>query len=262
MVTDAPDAKSTDNLQTQPETVSSPYRTYHVLNLPYDILYLIFTFVWTGTGQKQHDFPIIISHVCRLWRQYALDTPGFWTSLKFEKQIPEIEKYCTWLERSKDAPFDLEIGWRPFIGASMKHIKAIMGLVFPHIQRLRSLHVSDVPYKTRVVIFDRLNGVPLPLLETLRVKRGWTTDEKPGLTDRGFKPFRHGDATNLKHVALGRIPYDYIVNRFKHLKSLDIISRTIFGDSSQNNAKTVQDILSLLPDLRILRIDSEHSSGP
>ncbi|KAG8892076.1 hypothetical protein FRC01_014360, partial [Tulasnella sp. 417] len=253
--------KSTDNLHMQPEAVSTPYRTSHVLDLPYDILYLIFTSVWSETGQKQHNFPILLSHVCRLWRQYALDTPGFWTLLKFKNPIPEIEKYRTWLERSKDAPFDLEIGWQPFVGASMKHVKAIMGLVFPHVHRLRSLQVSDVPFKIRQVIFDRLNSIQLLSLETLRVKRGWATDEKPDLTGRKFKPFRRGDAANLKHVVLEEIPYDYIIHRFKNLKTLSITNTTSVGDSGRDIAKMVQGILSLLPDLRILRIDPEHSPG-
>ncbi|KIO20829.1 hypothetical protein M407DRAFT_29541 [Tulasnella calospora MUT 4182] len=248
MTTDALDPKSND-----PDS--------HILDLPYDVLYLIFTFGCIQTSHKQHDFPVMISHVCRLWRQYALDTPGFWTSLRFKNPIPDIEKYRTWLGRSKNSPFDLEIGWRPFIGASMKHVKAIMRLVFPHIQRLRSLQVSDVPFKIRQVIFNRLNNVHLPSLETLHVKRGWSDDEKPALTDRKFNPFRHGDAANMKHVILEEIPYGHVIHRFKNLRTLSITNVKIFKDSSRNNAKTVQDILLLIPDLRLLHIHTERSFG-
>ncbi|KAG9042064.1 hypothetical protein FS837_011378 [Tulasnella sp. UAMH 9824] len=134
MATGVLDAKSTHTIAKRSEALAFHHRPSHVLGLPYDILYLIFT-------QVVHDkdgFPIVISHVCRYWRQYAFDTPSFWTSLKFRKSIPEIEKYRTWLERSKETPFDLEIGWERFIGASIKHVKAIMRLVFPHLSKFLS----------------------------------------------------------------------------------------------------------------------------
>ncbi|KAG9045618.1 hypothetical protein FS837_006004 [Tulasnella sp. UAMH 9824] len=256
MVTDVLDAKSTHNVAKRSEALSFPHRTSHILSLPYDILYLIFTQV----VHNKHDFPVVISHVCRYWRRYAFDTPSFWTSLKFRKSIPEIEKYRTWLERSKDTPFDLEIGWEPFTGASIKHVKAIIRLIFPHVQRLRSLRVVEVPFKIRQVIFDRLNNVHLPSLETLHVERGWTDDEKPALTDRKFKPFHHGDATNLKHIVLKGIPYNYVIHRFTNLKTLSITSRNIFGSSHHDNAKAVQHILSLSPDLRSLHISRDDFS--
>ncbi|KIO20828.1 hypothetical protein M407DRAFT_29540 [Tulasnella calospora MUT 4182] len=259
MATDALNPQSTDSDPNhESETKYNLKWSCHVLNLPYDILYLVFTLSWSEAGHKQHDFPVLISHVCRVWRQHALDTPGFWTLLKFESTIPEIEKYRTWLERSKDSPFDLEIGWLPFEGASVKHAKAIMRLIFPHVQRLRSLQVRDVPFKIRQLIFDRLNSAQLPSLETLDVKWGWAFDERPSPTDRKFKPFCHGDAANLKHVALERIQSDYVIYRFKKLRTLDIISWNVFSNYSRKNAKTVQDILSLLPDLRTLRIDREY----
>lgn len=259
MATGAPESKSTDYLFEECGTLSNPHRTCHILGLPYDILYLIFAFTWTQTTPpKQYDFPVVISHVCRLWRQHTLDTPGFWTSLRFKHRIPAIEKYRTWLERSKASPFDLEINWPPFEGASVKNAKAIMRLIFPHVHRLRSLQVRDVPFKIRQLIFDRLNKVHLPLLETLDVKWGWAFDERPSPTKRKFKPFCYGDAPNLRHVALERIQPDYVIHKFNKLKTLDIISWDVLGNSSHENAKTIQDILSLLPDLRTLRIDREY----
>ncbi|KAG8921651.1 hypothetical protein FRC00_008398, partial [Tulasnella sp. 408] len=261
-MTETPHLKSTSPDQ-ESTTLSNPNRTCHVLKLPYDVFYHISTFYWIQPDDEDRDdFPVLASHLCRLWRQYALDTPGFWTSLKFHKARPEIEKYNTWLERSKDVPFDLKISWQPFGAASIKHAKAIMRLVFPHIQRLRSLHVSYVPFKIRQVIFNRLNNVHLPSLETLDVERGWTSVERPSLTDRKFKPFRQGDAANMKHVVLRMIPYDYVTHRFKNLETLSIINCNIFRDSRRDNAKTVQNILSLLPNLRSLHINTQQPWGP
>ncbi|KIO25203.1 hypothetical protein M407DRAFT_25427 [Tulasnella calospora MUT 4182] len=240
------------------ESLAHPKRTLHVLDLPYDILYLIITFTWIDPGQE---FPVVLSHVCRLWRQYALDTPGFWASLTFKNSIPEIEKYQTWLERSKDSPFDLKIGSKPFTGASIKHAKAILRLIFPHVQRLRSLQVNNIPLKIMQVIFDRLNDVHLPSLETLHVEWVWSIIIDRRTVNRKFKPFRHGDAANLKHVTLRWASYDYVVHRFRNLETLDIVIQCS-RNSSRGKAKTVQNILSLLPDLRILRILIEQGSWP
>ncbi|KAG9045619.1 hypothetical protein FS837_006005 [Tulasnella sp. UAMH 9824] len=250
--------KLTNNLDNGPEALSHPHPTCHVLSLPYDIMYLIFSFSLDQTHHRKHDFPTVMSHVCQLWRQYALDAPSFWTSLRFESATPEIEMYRAWLERSKDSPFDLVIGWLPFIGASLKNAKTIMRLIFPHAHRLRSLQVSNVPFKIRQVIFDRLNNTQMPLLETLNIERGWHVDEKPSLADRKFKPFIHGNAANLKHVILKNVPYDYVIHRFKNLQTLSIVNRKIFAGSRSDNVKAVQDILSLLPHLHTLRIDQER----
>ncbi|KAG8963741.1 hypothetical protein FRC05_004534, partial [Tulasnella sp. 425] len=257
METDAPNPKESDRLDRDPETPSDLCQKSHILDLQYDIIYLVFTFGW----EQRRDFPVVVSHVCRLWRQYALDTPGFWSSLKFRTAVPEIEKYRTWLERSRGSPFDLLIDWQPFQGASVKHAKAIMRLVFPHVQRMRSLQVHQVPLKIRRLIFDRLDGTQLPSLETLDVKRGWGFDEGPSSREGKFKPFKNGDAINLKSVFLQRIPHDYVTHRFKHLKSLSIADRNIFGSSNHDNAKTVQNILSLLPHLQYLRVNREYSQN-
>lgn len=255
-----PDPESSDSRDPPQGALVYPDHACYVRDLPYDILYLIFNLSWNRASHRQQDFPVEISHVCRLWRQYALDTPGFWTSLKFENSTPAIEKYRTWLERSKDSPFDLEIGCQPFVGASTKHAKAIMRLISPHVQRLRFLQVSKVPFKIRQVIFDRLNNIHLPSLETLHVKRGWSTDEKPSISDRRFKPFCHGDAAKLRHADLEWVPYNYVIYRFKNLESLSIFN--VASNSSRENAKTVQEILSQLPNLRILRLrlEGEHHS--
>ncbi|KAG8941012.1 hypothetical protein FRC04_004830 [Tulasnella sp. 424] len=137
-----------------------------------------------------------------------------------------------------------------------------MRLVFPHVQRMRSLQVNQVPLKIRRLIFDKLDGARLPSLETLEVDRGFASNERLTSADRTFKPFKNGDAIDLKTVLLKRTPYDYTIRRFKNLKHLAIVSSNIFGNSSHDNAKTVQNILSLLPHLQTLRIHMEYSPNP
>lgn len=59
----------------------------------------------------------------------------------------------------------------------------------------------------------------------------------------------------MKHAVLERIPYDHVIHRFKKLETLSITN--MFTKSHRQNAKTVQDILSLLPELRIFHIRIE-----
>lgn len=65
----------------------------------------------------------------------------------------------------------------------------------------------------------------------------------------------------MENVTLKRIPYNYVIHRFKNLKALSITNRNIFGDDSRENSKTVKNILSLLPELLLLYINGEFSSG-
>lgn len=119
-------------------------------------------------GRRLH-WPVIASHVCQLWRQYALDTPAFWAQILFDKSAPRMEKYHEWFARLKNATFDVYISWQPFTAASVKHAKAIMRLIMPHISHLRSLCVGYVPLKILRVILNRLS------VRTPRHSRSWAS---------------------------------------------------------------------------------------
>ncbi|KIO17231.1 hypothetical protein M407DRAFT_33117 [Tulasnella calospora MUT 4182] len=81
------------------------------IDLPYDILYIIFVLCWSKIySRNQLSFPTIASHVCRKWREHALDTPAFWASLDFRDSSPQLKKHQIWLERSKDYPLDIALG--------------------------------------------------------------------------------------------------------------------------------------------------------
>ncbi|KAG8933137.1 hypothetical protein FRC01_010793 [Tulasnella sp. 417] len=239
------------------ETLSRKKLPLHILDLPYDLVHVVFLLCWDQEDEKLRHFPIVASHVCRLWRQYALENPNFWASLTFQTPFPEIDKYTIWLARSNDVPFDLHIGWQPFQRSSIKHAKEIMRLIIPHTQRMRSIWVERVPSKIRRLIFDRLDKVNCMSLVTLRVEKELymfsTLDQAPWR----FRPFAKGGAPQLKEVTLQRIPNDYFIHQFKDLHLLDIADRTLFSTSARHNAEIVQKILSVLSKLHTLRINRE-----
>ncbi|KIO20827.1 hypothetical protein M407DRAFT_29538 [Tulasnella calospora MUT 4182] len=232
-------------------------QSFHILELPYDLVHVVFLLCWDQEDERLRHFPVVASHVCRLWRQYALENPNFWTSLTFETRLPEIDKYSTWLSRSKDVRFDLTIGSQPFEGASIKHAKNIMRLIIPHVQRMRSIRVKRVPPKIRQLIFDRLDEVNCPSLVTLLIEKESYIFATLAQSRWKFRPFAKGGAPQLKEIILRRIPNDYFIHQFGDLHLLEIQDRDLFGRSARDNAETVQRILSVLSKLQTLRINRE-----
>ncbi|KAK0201729.1 hypothetical protein DFS33DRAFT_1015103 [Desarmillaria ectypa] len=53
-------------------------------------------------------FQVLVSHVCRRWREVAVEEPSLWTTLAFSYNTP-IEKSKFWIERSKGLPLDIVI---------------------------------------------------------------------------------------------------------------------------------------------------------
>ncbi|KAH9080561.1 hypothetical protein EDB83DRAFT_2513528 [Lactarius deliciosus] len=53
-------------------------------------------------------FQVLVSHVCRRWREVVIGIPTLWTYLDFAEG-PPFDKSQAWLERSKDQPLDIEI---------------------------------------------------------------------------------------------------------------------------------------------------------
>lgn len=53
-------------------------------------------------------FQVLVSHVCRHWREIALQSPILWTKLNFFEG-PPFEKSRIWIQRSKNLPLDISI---------------------------------------------------------------------------------------------------------------------------------------------------------
>ncbi|KAG8927779.1 hypothetical protein FRC01_006933 [Tulasnella sp. 417] len=238
-------------------------RPHHALsNIPYDIFLLIAYLCWDDGKDKYYsDFPIIASHVCRTWRRYALDTGVFWATLGFRQARihPAIMKYKVWLERARGSPLDIFIGPHPFKKASVKHAKAIMRLIMPHVSHWRSFRVDRVPKKISRLIFDRLRDVSAPMLESLKVvgERPRRPFQPYTTTRCKIKPFVHGEAAKLIELAVVGFPHDYFVTRFTKLQVLQLTQFEFSRAGEMENVKSIQHILLSLPNLHTLHIHCE-----
>ncbi|KAG6918323.1 hypothetical protein DXG01_015181 [Tephrocybe rancida] len=53
-------------------------------------------------------FQVLVSHVCRHWREVAIESPVLWTTLHFTEGAP-FEKSKTWIQRAKGTPLDIHL---------------------------------------------------------------------------------------------------------------------------------------------------------
>lgn len=235
--------------------------TTSINDLPYDILYTIFCLCWDKMHPRtQLSFPTIASHVCRRWRDYALDTPTFWSSLNFEGYPLRLEKYQNWLGRSKDCPLDIALSGSPasrsaFKQRSIKTIKEILRLIVPCSNRWRTLKLSFVGGKVIRVVFDRLLDIPMPSLTKLEVMGGYYAPfHRPGHSKWRFRPFLRGGAPNIRSMVIDRLPCDYIDSRFTGLRVLEVCDAPSRDQMPSVVALKVHYLLSRLPQLHSLRI--------
>ncbi|KAF7980750.1 hypothetical protein HWV62_36781 [Athelia sp. TMB] len=83
-----------------------------ISSLPIELLIEIFTIgsrVPIDPNNLHARFEVLVSHVCHLWRDTALNTPVLWTRVHRAMCQEEIGSIAAYLERSKDVPIDLAI---------------------------------------------------------------------------------------------------------------------------------------------------------
>ncbi|KAG8913775.1 hypothetical protein FRC00_001618 [Tulasnella sp. 408] len=272
------DTTSVDSQQTSRDGFPNGQETNLAVDLPYDILLIIFSQCWKEHKDKEEEgpaerlggpggphFPTIASHVCRKWRQHALDTAMFWAILEFRQRNPPEEKYETWLKRSKDCPLDIVIGPQPFKASSIKHAKEILRLTEPHIKRWKSISTYALPDKVLRTIFDRITqgGLGrLEKLETVKVVQKTQAAEDPYTPDHKrwrFKPFSHADEAPpaLRNLILEGASPQYFSGRFELFQVWGIINR--FLRDPDQGVRNVHHFLSALPDLRVLHVHDRRS---
>ena len=109
-----------------PQNVPLPDGHCQINQLPHEILSIIFKYSFEQKERcYNHEtlflvseilaFELQISHVCRLWRNIALDTPSLWTNISVitTESLP-YERVVAHLERSKSLPFRYLHSWRSY----------------------------------------------------------------------------------------------------------------------------------------------------
>ncbi|KAG8914726.1 hypothetical protein FRC00_011274 [Tulasnella sp. 408] len=131
----------------------------------------IFQVIITMCQKEQSSTRFTVTHVCRHWREYALAMPLLWNSLHINERVPCWEMLEAMLQRSGQAPLDIYIGQPPFVKSALPHLRKIMRMIIPHLERWRTLHLSEVPYKVRRILLDQITAKPAPRLEHFAVSQ-------------------------------------------------------------------------------------------
>ncbi|KAH6912926.1 hypothetical protein BKA70DRAFT_1559369 [Coprinopsis sp. MPI-PUGE-AT-0042] len=215
-------------------------------------------------------FEILVSHVCRHWREAAVNTPELWSWIEFVAP-PQWEMYEAYLERAKGHPLTLDIdGSRPddyaledhpdhpdyqpehaegepILFYSSKQIQRIFDMLIPLASQWHRVDICMSNHSDMEYVLKRLHEIPeAPALETIHMH-----DEENPLT----LPF-HGKAPNLRSVDLWGVHIDWdaaapLFTNLKHFNLAFHINRPSF--------KMFATYLRNAPRLELLELDT---SGP
>lgn len=185
-----------------------------------------------------------VSHVCRLWRETAINAPDLWTHISLRvwgghKMHPRTRSQV-YIDRSKAAPLHLNITitgsphvdtleLSPRSPGNQLGVDKVSSLIVPKADQWAFLEIkTDTWIDTRAML-ETLAKIPAaPLLSTLIIicdEPGSITDafQHPELKTPFYLPF-HGNAPNLRHVILNsvHIDWDGAAPMFQGLRSLEL----------------------------------------
>ena len=114
-------------------------------------------------------FQVVVSHVCRHWRNVAFSTPSLWTTIEVTLDSrPPYESVSTRLERSKGLPIDIHVTCEPHDHdcdvepPSDTDLEFLFALLIPHINRWRTVEVSVSEYHHMYVFLNAVSDPSIP----------------------------------------------------------------------------------------------------
>lgn len=214
--------------------------------LPPEILTTIFTYIVEEDTFKSHTgtprpcgapISMIVTHVCRHWRQVALECPTLWASLNCVS--------ANWLdimfERSKKTTLVVIYG-------SPGLLRSCFQQIFSQLPRIKFLQLCSYPWEVNRIL-DCLSSQSAPLLQTFKfsVARKSHTRVFGPISDAIFK----GRAPSLRNVELTECTFSWTSCIFSGLRTLDV--RRI-GSASYPTLSQLLSALRRMPELERLTL--------
>ena len=190
--------------------------------LPVEILSHIFRILWLETGPHPrldidswpryhpiHSSIIHITHVCRRWREIALDTPILWS--RIDDTI--ASRMLAFLQRSRSAPVSLSTYLAlPHQGTAGAMVARVLDACRERLRRLDvRLHAYDIFTHSRI-------NFAAPNLECLTIQ----CELYDGIETVHYPLLLQGQTTSLKALALLHIRHWLPANLFPSLVHLNI----------------------------------------
>ncbi|TCD65488.1 hypothetical protein EIP91_002572 [Steccherinum ochraceum] len=234
-------------------------------------------------SDSDSDWQLLVTQVCRRWREVALEIPQLWSSVEFTTESP-LAKANAYLERAKGAPLELSIDftdddnskvWNsvgvltPQIVEYMERFVKILQIVQPHLYHTRALQVEVALWKymgTTLMFLGQISAAPM--LEVLQLyhyedlepdDEDFPTSHIPEEDRKQDFVLFHGNAPMLKEVALWGVHLDW--DRSTFLEGLHDLELAFHDQDLRPSFKTFARILHSSPKLEVLTISQSGPKG-
>ncbi|KAG1831315.1 hypothetical protein EV424DRAFT_1641250 [Suillus variegatus] len=214
--------------------------------LPLEILTTIFTYIVEEDTPKSHTgtprpngapISMIITHVCRHWRQVALECPTLWAYLNC------VSANCLdmMLERSKKIALVV-------IYRSPGSLRKCFQQILSQLPRIKFLQLCSYPWNVNRIL-DCLSSQPAPLLQSFKFSVAGKSNSRVmgSISDAVFQ----GRAPLLRSVELMECTFSWTSCIFSGLRTLDV--RRI-GSASYPTLSQLLSTLRRMPELEQLTL--------
>ncbi|KAJ7642586.1 hypothetical protein DFH06DRAFT_1427171 [Mycena polygramma] len=179
--------------------------------LPHDMLSEIFMASLPLTqyaSMKSLDSPLLLSHICRAWRNLALSMPRLWASLRIDTpRTSTSERVTSWLARSGNLPLSISSSstTTPMLKSLLEYAPRWEHIRFEKVSAqsvtaFAQLSPDDVPLlKTAVIEDEEVYETALSFISAPHIRRLSLRSSSWGLQYRTSPLF-------LSHLSLRRVP--------------------------------------------------------
>ncbi|KAI0771114.1 hypothetical protein BD413DRAFT_62291 [Trametes elegans] len=210
----------------------------------------------------QPTFEVLVSHVCRHWRQIALHSPHLWTTVHFRTRA-HMTRGEVYLSRNASLPIDIYVDTCSEDDYQLRKdllfrddFLPIFEILIHHIKRWRELHliVADLECKSHARTVLSKCGTA-PKLETLQLwhVQNWRTSERlynhigpPPVVVFG------GELPCLKHIILQGVNLPW--SRSPFLRNLTSVDFALHSDNVRMPFELWRDMLDASPALTRLSL--------
>ncbi|KIM55223.1 hypothetical protein SCLCIDRAFT_135157, partial [Scleroderma citrinum Foug A] len=209
-------------------------------------------------------FELLVSHVCRLWRNVTLGTSSLWTSITaLHSECPLYECVVAYLERSKSHSLDIRIDYTHGEVLRSSAVKAgnfeVLTLLIPHLARWASIWLGVRCYHYMYTFLEAVSDPSIPpatRLEELQLGP-LTPFSEPKFLDH-FTLFG-GIAPLLRTLVLVGVHIDWSQGWLQSAPNLQTLHLTFHDMDVCSSWAAFSTILRGAPALRTFKIDHSGS---
>lgn len=223
-----------------------------------------------STSDEDPPFQILASHVCRHWREVALNLHVLWTTLAFDGCL-KLEKSKVFIDRAKGLPLNIYMDCEsleddtdeedpPQGVLSQDDLKQILDLIEPEVSHWGEIEFHFDNYDYVQILLSRLHQLPsAPLLKKFHVfQHGDEESHESNYDDMiNYLPF-HGNAPLLESAVFWGIHIDWD-NSPCFLRGLRHLELSYHDNDVRPSYTTFIQLIKNSPDLRFLELSL---SGP